>query len=357
MKQRIFYIPIEPLEERYSAAWYHWFPEKFKLAGYEVFIIDGLGLTDEIKTGEFLDINSTLSYKATQLEKIGRLFYFKEVKPNDIFFIADLEFWGIESIKYLSVLNKIPVKIYGFLHAGSYDPEDFMRPCKKFAQWFESGWLSICDKVFVGSEYHKDLIFKNFFLSAESAEKIIVTGNPWDTKEALELVGKYEKKNQIIHSNLPDWRKRPNIFLNLVPIIKEQRPDVNIVLTTSRNQWGKGWLRESALALANKNYLEIKEGLSKKEYYKILAESKVMFSATEQETFGYCIVEAMTFNTNPIVPNRLSCPEIVQQDKRLIYRSYDEAVEMILKRLEYPIPVKKYAEIYDKSIIKIINEL
>ena len=355
MKKRIFYIPIEPLEERYTEQWYRWFPEAFKSAGYEVIVIDGKSLTNKIETGEFLDINSTLSYKASQLEEIGKLFYQNKIKEGDIFFIADLEFWGVESIKYLSVLNRIPVKIYGFLHAGSYDLEDFMASCEKFAKYFEEGWLEICDKVFVGSVYHKNLIVAKRYYSNPS--KIIVTGNPWNTQEVLKIVGEYQKKNQIIHSNLPDWRKRPNIFLNLVPIIKEKRPDVNIVLTTSRSKWGKGWIRESALVLQRKGYLEIKEGLSKKEYYKILAESKVMFSATEQETFGYCIVEAMTFDTNPIVPNKLSYPEIVQHDKGLIYNNYDEAVKLMMDRLRNPIKTRKYAEVYDKSIIKILNEL
>jgi glycosyltransferase involved in cell wall biosynthesis len=355
MKKRIFYIPIEPLEERYTAQWMRWFPQEFKKAGFEVVVIEGKSLTDKIETGEFLDINATLAYKASQLEKVGELFYKKEIKPNDIFFIADLEFWGIESIRYLSVLNKIPVKIYGFLHAGSYDREDFMAPCERFAKHFEEGWLEVCDKIFVGSVYHKNLILEKRYCS--NPDKIIVTGNPWNTNEALKMVGKYKKKNQIVHSNLPDWRKRPNIFLNLVPIIKRRYPEAKIVLTTSRKRWGReDWLWLVAKELESRGMLEIKENLTKKEYYKILAESKVMFSATEQETFGYCIVEAMTFDTNPVVPNRLSCPEIVQFDKRLIYNNYTEGLNLIFERLEKPIKVRHYAEVYNKSIEKIIKE-
>jgi len=353
---RVFYVPIEPLEERYTKQWYVWFPQKFKSYGIDCITIEGEPLTNRVEVGEFLDINSTLAYKSSQLRKIAELFHTKQIVPGDTFYIADLEFWGVESIKYLSVLNKIPVKIFGFMHAGSYDVEDFMNPCRPFAQYFEQGWFSICEKIFVGSQYHKELLKKSFpNMASELEEKVIVTGNPWNTKEALCIVGKFEKRNQIIHSNLPDWRKRPNLFLNLVPLIKKARPDVNIVLTTSRREWGTGWLRNCALDLQEKGYLEIKEDLLKSEYYKILAESKVMFSATMQETFGYCIVEAMTFDTIPIVPNRLSCPEVVNWDSRLLYKDLDEALEKVFFALDNKMALRSYAKKYDTVIDRMIE--
>ena len=350
----IWYLPIEPLEERYTKDWYVQFPREFENAGYECTVIDGNQISRNIKTGEFLDVNATLSYKASQLEKIGELFYNGIIKSGDIFFIADLEFWGIESIRYLSVLNKIPVKIFGFLHAGSYDEEDFYAPCSPFARDFEEGWINICDKVFVGSEYHKALICKKRIIDQD---KIVVSGNPFFVEDVREKVKpNIQKQNKIIHSNLPDWRKRPNIFLNFVPIIKEARPDVEIVLTTSRNSWGKGWISESALVLERLGLLKIKKGLTKAEYYQELAESKVMFSATEQETFGYCIVEAMAFNTNPVVPNRLSCPEIVNYNAKLLYNDYTEALEKIFERLSNPVKdLDEGVKVYEKSIKNMIK--
>ena len=128
-KRKVFLLPIEPLESRYSAQWARWIPTAFSAAGYDGGVINGCPLTDHIETGTFLDINSTLHYKATQLAGIAKMFYKKMINPGDIFFVSDLEFWGIESIRYLSVLNKIPVKIYGFLHAASYTKGDFMEPC------------------------------------------------------------------------------------------------------------------------------------------------------------------------------------------------------------------------------------
>ena len=94
--KKIFYVPIEPLEERYSKDWYKWFPEVFKVCGYEVEIIDGILLTNTIEKGSFLDMNSTFAYKASQLVAISKLFHENKVKEGDVFFIADIEFPGIE---------------------------------------------------------------------------------------------------------------------------------------------------------------------------------------------------------------------------------------------------------------------
>jgi len=361
----IYYIPIEKLSERYTEQWYAWFPKAFKEQSFKVVTIDGEPLTNKIETGEFLDMNSTLHYKASQLKIIGKLFYEKKIQPNDIFFVADLEFWGIESIRYLSVLNKIPVKLYGFLHAASYYPEDFVQPCEPFAKFFEKGWLEVCDKIFVGSKYHKELIEKtrsDFGYSEFLSSKIIVTGNPWDTKEAIKLVGKVKKKNRIIYTDLPDYRKRPNLFLSLVPLIKRWYPDTEILLTTSRDTWGgkAPWIGEIAQSLQQIGLLKIKEGLSKKEYYTFLAESKAMISTnTVAETFGYCAVEAMTFNTHPLLPNMFSYPELCDGNDGILYNNFDE----LLSKLNFamlsdpPLYTLNYAQKYDKSIDKIIKAM
>ena len=175
----VFYLPIEPLNERYTEQWYRWFPAEFERQGSGCVVIEGHPLlADEIKVGTFLDINSTLHYKAEQLKKVADLFHRRQVNPRDCFFVADIEFFGIEAIRYLSVLNNVPVKIVGFAHAGSYTRGDFMEPCLPFARYYETGWGEICDVVCVGSEYHKDVLKKRRF-TAKGAAKIVVTGNPY----------------------------------------------------------------------------------------------------------------------------------------------------------------------------------
>ena len=54
----IYYIPIEPLDERYTEQWYRWFPQEFKRQNKEFTVIDGTPLLE----GE-IDIIRQLNYR------------------------------------------------------------------------------------------------------------------------------------------------------------------------------------------------------------------------------------------------------------------------------------------------------
>jgi len=320
----LYYIPIEPLEERYTEQWYRWFPEEFKRQNLKFKVIDGETLTNTVETGTFLDVNSTLFYKSEQLKKIAELFYKKEIKHGDVFFIADIEFWGIEAIRYLSDLNNIPVRIYGFCHAGSYTREDFFEKCAPYAQYYEHAWGYIFDKIFVGSIYHKQQLIK---LRNLDSSKIEITGNPYDFVGVQNSIPIKEKKNRVILTNRPDYEKRPNLTLDVFTILKQKYPDWEFIVTTGRKQWGSGWIRDKAKFLEQQNVITIYEGISKLEYFELLQESKIMTSNSIEENYGYCILEAMIFNTIPVLSNGYSHPEFVGGS--LLFDNIEEQVKII----------------------------
>lgn len=365
MKTKIYIVPIEPLNERYTEQWYRNFPKHFIKEGFSVKMIDGTPLINHVDKGTFLDINSTIYYKSEQLKKIAKMFYKGEVKNGDVFFIMDLEFWGIETIRYMADLQNIKIKIYGFLHAGSYTTGDYMEPMAPCGKYFEIGWMKICDGIFVGSKYHKQVIINKRlkpFASPtdinEITNKIFVSGNPFFIDE----YGQHkdyncEKKKQIIISNRFDWEKRPNISLDFAQIIKHQMPDVEIVVTTSRPKFksNKKWLVEYARVLEERGIIKIYDNLSKDEYHQILSQSMVMLSNTIEENFGYCVVEACLYNTYPLVKNAYSHPELVKNDKRLLFDDEDEIIDKIKYLLNSNFDVKHYAEKYNNSIKTIIG--
>src|SRR5271154_5940689 len=157
----IYLVPIEPLTERYSESWYRNMPIAFEKAGFNVVVIDGEPLpNDEIKVGTFLDISSTCHYKSTQLQAISKLFHNKKVENGSVFFFADIEFWGIEQVRLLADMNNVQVFLTGFLHAASYTIGDAFEIAAPYQQFTEIGWVAALDKVFVGSEYHKDAFYE-----------------------------------------------------------------------------------------------------------------------------------------------------------------------------------------------------
>jgi glycosyltransferase involved in cell wall biosynthesis len=370
---RIWYVPIEPLGERYTASWYVNIDKYFRSKSADVFRIDGIPLSQNVEVGTFLDINSTVHYKSSQLSVIASLFAAKEVRNHDVFFFGDLEFWGLESVQLMAQMNKVDVKIYGFLHAASYTREDAFSIAEPYQKYTEVGWVEAVDKIFVGSAYHKTQLF-NMRVGPISqlsifSSKIIVTGNPMfreDYKEYPDVV----KDNTLILPNRFDYEKRPNISLDFAYILKRRNPSLRIMVTTSRPKFtsNRQWLVQYARRLEADGVIEIHAGLTKEQYHRCLSEAKVMLSNTIEENFGYCIAEACHYGCIPIIQNAFSHPELVQYDDRLLFNSEDEIiqkVEDVLYDKMGPGPhfsskgkeVQSYAEPFFHSMDRIYREM
>ena len=329
-------LPLEPFESRYTGQWYREFPKEFEKQGFTVKIIDGVPLTDKIDVGSWLPMNSTVNYKNTQVALMAQAFQNGLVKHGDIVFSYDLEHWGIEAIKMMAQVNKIRVGIFAFLHAASYTKEDLMEQLAPWQKYTELGWLSICDKVFVGSEYHKQAVIERRIKPLADkcdierlSDKIVVTGNPL-FRDSYHNFDNVVKKNQIITSNRFDYEKRPNISLDIAQIIKDKHPGWSIIVTTSNEKLksNQQWLLDKARIMEKAGTISILENLSKEEYHRNLAESKVMLTNSIEENFGYCIVEALYYNTYPLAPRGLSHDELLK-DLSFIFRNIDEIVPRI----------------------------
>ncbi len=354
----LWYIPIEPLEERYTKQWFKWFPEEFKGQGLEYAVLVGRQLSNEIKTGTFLDINATLVYKASQLQQIGQLFYDGRVKDGDVFFVADIEFWGIEAIKYLADLNKVKIRLVGFCHAASYTREDFIAPCEPYAKFHEQAWFNTFDRILVGSHYHKRQMVK---LRNADPSKIFVTGNPYAVNETQHKILNKAKRRElrVLHTNRPDSEKRPDLTLDVFQELKKRHPECSFGVTTSRAQWGSGLLRERALCLQDDGIITIYEGLSKEEYLVLVAESLAITGNTIEENFGYCILEAMMLNTFPVVELAYSHPEFLPGRNDLLFTNQLEQITLLSKLISCAgkgvAPVLGFADRFDRVFSEIVQ--
>lgn len=365
----IFLIPLEPLSERYTESWYRHIPEVFRdrFAQDNVVLIDGSALNDFVDVGTFLDLNSSAHYKSEQLKQIAHLFHKRIVNDGDIFFVFDIQFPGIETIRLLADLQGIKIRLFGFCHASSYTFEDFMSPAGSYLQYFELGWLASFDLIFVGTEYHKRAIIERRIdpLVVSEADrkkmsnKIVVTGNPLFLSD-YELIDKrVPKKKQLIISNRFDWEKRPNLSLDFCYLLKRRVPDLRIVVTTSRPEFksNKKWLVEMARCMEKDGIIEIHDGLTKKEYHTLLAESKIFLTNTIEENFGYCLIEAILHNTYPIAENKYSHPELLMNDRWFLFDDADEIVPKALKLLESDFDISDMAMKYCGSMVRMIDAI
>lgn len=314
---KIWYVPIEPLDERYTSQWYRKLPQEFVANGFDVCILNGKPLVEnEIKVGAFLDINSTVHYKMSQLQSIASHFHYGLIKDGDIFFFGDIEFWGIESVRLMARMNNIEVRLTGFLHAASYTKEDAFSVAARYQQFTELGWVAAMDKVFVGSKYHKEAFLErrvdNLKLGRDCfADKIVVTQNPLFLDEYHDF-GKVEKKKKVLLTNRFDREKRPGLTLDLFEQLHNLFPDWEFVVTTGRKKI-RGHEEDIRLLqrLEQKGVVTVKAELTKEQYHRELAESYMMVSHSIEENYGYCIVEAIHYKCIPILTKGLSHDELV----------------------------------------------
>ena len=289
---KIFHLPIEPYETRYTKDWIDQFEQEFNEYGVDFVTVLGQTTTDKLKQGTVLDCCGTNYYKSTQLANMIQLINKGEVCDDDVIFVCDLWFPGIESLFYIRNLTGIRFKVYGILHAGTWDEYDFTYTSgmRSWAQHFEQCFLNAADGIFVATEFHKKLILDSFESWSRSiSEKIHVTGIPFYAKNIHKYASK--KENIIVFPHRNADEKKPQLFSILASRVGNELPNFKCI-----------------------NTFDVCK--TREDYFKLLGKSKYMVSFALQETFGYSTVEAMALQCCVIVPDRLSYVETVPPQHR-----------------------------------------
>ena len=365
----IYILQLEPMKERYTYWWEDYIPQRITRTGKSCQSITGTPLTDKVLTGTVLDAAGTNHYKATQLQKVCEMFFKGKVKPHDHFLVADIWYPGIEMLRYMSQMYQIPIHVWGVWHAGSSTTNDFAEPMHNWSKYFEVGFLNMCDGIFVGSEYSKQSIIERLLYDVDSetvrsiATRISAYGMPLNLSD-LRVYHTEEKENIILFPHRPDEEKNPHTYINIInglSMFWDKFDDYKFVFCTSKDKYQSQstWINASLAHLkSSHSNIEIKENLYKEEYYKLLSKSKLMISTTSEENFGYCGVEALSLGCNVLLPNAFSHPEIVEEDRRLLYNNYDDLMAKIPFTLESPVHEKElleYVKPYDSVVEKWIE--
>lgn len=291
-------VPIESLEERYSAAWNVWVPDAFRALGVEVCTVYPEPYCQGIRQGQFLDVVGTNIFKARQIEFILSMIDASKVGDSDVIFFHDLWFPGLESLFYARDALKLNFRIVGLLHAGTYDEHDFLAQCgmARWAAGIESSWFREADAIFVATHYHKQLLQRTGRINAD---QVHVTGFPM-----LFVPTAARKENLIVFPHRLAPEKCPEEFDRVAEELRHILPDWECVKTK----------------LVAK---------TKSEYYEILGRAKVAVSFARQETWGIAQQEATLSGCIPVVPDRLSYAEMYPGAFR--YSDIEEVAAMVVE--------------------------
>lgn len=305
MKPNIWIFPIEPIETRYTAQWYDHIPRLLNDTVsdlYNIRTIDGVQKNSQVTEGAFLNFSDTNYWKSSQLCKFLEKLNTNQVTTNDHIVITDA--WNpiVIQLKYMKELLGYKWKLHGFWHAGSYDKNDFLGRLIGNKPWVRNAERSMFDSFdhnYFATEYHIRMFEKVLFGYDTSSgiyqnNKVIRTGWPMEYMESL-LSG-YDttnKTNTIIFPHRIAPEKQLSIFLDL----KEQLPEYEFIVCQDHT-------------------------LTKYEYHKLLARSKIVFSANLQETLGISsCIEGPLLDALPLVPNRLSYTEIFDNHQEFMYNT------------------------------------
>ena len=283
---KLFYIPLEEYNRRYTADWVVQFEEEFRNLSLDYEIIKGDSTSDLIECGDVLDAYNTNKYKFSQLNKIISKIQLNEIQNGDVILFADGWFPGVESLAYIRSISGINFKLASIVHAGTWDPYDFT--CRfgmrNWGYFLEKSWFELFDYVFVATQFHKDLIVNR---NDVSSSNIYVTGIPFYANKLRQRYLKTTKENIVIFPHRCNEEKHPELFDKLANEFPNYKFIKSIEVCSDRDS-----------------------------YFNLLSRSKIMVSFADQETFGFATVEAAALDNYVIVPDKLSYKETIPEEYR-----------------------------------------
>lgn len=360
----LWYLPIEPYEERYTKQLDDWVISTLKEKNIHHFVVRGEPKSKSIERGQVLDTTNRPIWCFEQAKILLKAISEGVVQKGDKIFTMDVWQFGLEAVAYASQQLGLDLEFYGFNCAGSFEPYDFINltGIGRWGQHLERAWFEFYTKVFFASEKLRNMAYANNMFNDK--RKAVITGLAFDSKYVFNQLGyitqdkvfsPLHKSKTVVFPHRYDFEKNPDIFCDVAENLSNQ--GINFVITTGRKELTGTANYQRALNLQSKGILKIYSGLSKKEYYQLLSNSMIIFSSAKQDTVGNCILEGVTLGCTPVVNTGVSYEEFLP--KKYIYTDgcVDEACELILKYIDNPSNAYSYIKRYDNSIDNMIKEM
>lgn len=166
---------------------------------------------------------------------------------------------------------------------------------------------------------------------------------------------KAQNKNKILHvlwNHRWDYDKQPEVFFRLLRHLKYQNLLFRVFILGEQGEKPNPFFiegkKEFRHEIAYFGYVK-----NKKDYAEFLKKSDIVISTSIQENFGYSVIEAVKAQCVPVLPERLSYPEIIPQEfhKKILYKNHKELLEMVKNYIEKP------GSVYDEAFQKLFMHM
>lgn len=330
---RIIYLPLEPYEERYTLQLQEWTIRRFIARQIPYLVVLGAQLIDEqhIETGVVLDAHARAFFALTQTAQLVAMMYRGEITADDVIYTQDMFHPGWSALPYILAQaspDQHPPRIYTHCLAQSVDPNDFTFPMRYWMRPYEHMVDRTVNGIFVASACQVEMLQAALFDTP-----IHQVGLYFDRDEVRErapaLMPWRSRSKRILFASRWDREKQPGFYMDLIQAVTEQGllPDYEFAACTSAVQ-----LRSNtpshiirARQMEATGQLTLYEGLTKGEYYRLLADSQLLFNCALQDFVSFTLLEASALGTPALLPAHLSFPETVRSDHRQLYAPWSVA--------------------------------
>lgn len=290
----------------------------------------------------------------------GAALYFvnhvKDFSGYDAIIVTDM--MDLTDFVSLAGKNLPPVLMYFHENQLSYP----LAPGQK--RDFHLGFTNIisalaADKVLFNSKFHlNDFIraasqlikqmpdFKPGWMIEQIREKtrVVYPGCRFE-KGRIELKERELKKPLIIWNHRWEYDKNPELFFDVLAGLKEKNIPFSLALLGEKYDIFPDIFKEAKEKFKDEivvyGYVE-----SRNEYLSWLKKGAIVVSCAIQENFGISVVEAVRFGCVPLLPKRLSYPEIMPEEvhSKILYQTKEELMikleDMLLNYQAY-LPLQK----------------
>ena len=339
--RKLFYMGLESYEARYTLQLQDWNERVFKRREIDYELITGSELTTDKKivTGSVLDAHGRTYYSMMQTANLIKLMKEGKIISEDVIFYEDMFTPGMESLPY--ILEQVPKKfrprVYVRCLAQSIDPDDFVNR-EGMAHWMRH-FEKMVDEFVTGILVASEEMVAHLRIAGMKAP-IYVTGLPFGKAEVLERIPLQQplvnRTARVGFAARWDDEKQPDFYMDLAERFYKDYPIVEFAVFSGhpelKSNNPKYVERAKALEAGNTANFKVYTGLKKNDYYRLLADSVVLFNCALQDWVSNTVSEADTFGTLTLYPAYRSFPEVFSNNAKNMYIPW--SVEDAFERLK-----------------------
>jgi glycosyltransferase involved in cell wall biosynthesis len=331
---KIYYMSLESYEERYTLQLTEWNKRVFDRRKIDVVYVPGetLDNSKKIVVGQVLDAHGRSYFAMSQMMNLVRMMQQGEVTSQDVVYFEDMFQPGFESLGYIitQVPENLRPRIFVRCLAQTIDPDDFVHV------WGMQKWMSDYERMVneIVSISKGAVLASNEEMVAHmkvagwTANIYNISGLAFGKQEVRERAGNNlvpfdQRKLRVCFASRWDQEKNPDFYLQLIKdwYARDDRmwyPEFAI-FTGGTLRSNKQEFVDMARELESKGQLKIYENLAKDEYYRLLADSRVLINTALQDWTSNTVSEADALGCNVLFPAYRSFPEVFANDHERMY--------------------------------------